>query len=201
MKNRAKHRIFFVDDELNVRTAVSRTLAKVGTEVICFAGAVDCLKQLRCGKCDLLITDVKMPGMDGMELLVKTKRIAPWLPVLVITGYGDIPMAVKALKAGALNFIEKPLNRQSLISVVESALKGAAWPDPVLGEKLTKVEMKVLRLLLKGKKNSEMADMLSRSVRTIEDHRRHIMRKLGAKNLVDLVKRAVMMGLVESSEA
>jgi len=201
MRNNAKHRIFFVDDEANVRTAVSKTLAKVGTEVICFAGAVDCLKQLRCGKCDLLITDVKMPGMDGMELLVKTKRIAPWLPVLVITGYGDIPMAVKALKAGASNFIEKPLNRQSLIYVVESALKGAAWPDPVLGEKLTKVEMKVLRLLLKGKKNSEMADMLSRSVRTIEDHRRHIMRKLGAKNLVDLVKRAVMMGLVESSEA
>lgn len=201
MKNRAKHRIFFVDDEANVRTAVSKTLAKVGTEVICFAGAVDCLKQLRCGKCDLLITDVKMPGMDGMELLAKTKRIAPWLPVLVITGYGDIPMAVKALKAGASNFIEKPLNRQSLIYVVESALKGAAWPDPVLGEKLTKVEMKVLRLLLNGKKNSEIADMLCRSVRTIEDHRGHIMRKLGAKNLVDLVKRAVMMGLVEPSEA
>ncbi|GAH45808.1 unnamed protein product [marine sediment metagenome] len=131
-----------------------------------------------------------MPEMDGIELLTEARRIVPSLPVLVITGYGDIPMAVKAVKAGALDFIEKPLDRQSFLSAVESVLKRNAWADPLLGKLLTRIEIKVLRFILKGKSNKEIAYLRNRSIRTIEDQRNHIFRKFGVDNLVDLTKRA-----------
>ena len=195
--NRAKQHIFFVDDEPQVRKVVGKTLKRLGTKVSCFASAADCIEQLRPQRCDLLITDVKMPDMDGLELLTEAKRIAPWLPVLVVTAYGDVPMAVKALKIGALNFIEKPLAMQSFLSVVESLLERHTLPDPLLGKGLTRVEMRVLRFILASNSNKETADILHRSVKTIEVHRNHIMRKLGVGNVVDLIKRAAAMGLVD----
>ena len=197
MTNRAKQRIFFVDDESSVRKVVCRAFERLGTEVSCLASAADCLEKLRCQRCDLLITDVKMPGMDGLELLTEAKRIVPWLPVLVVTAYGDVPMAVKALKMGALDFIEKPLEMQSLLSIVESVLQRTTPRHPLLGKALTGAEMRVLRFILDGKSNKETAQILHRSVKTVEAHRNHIMRKLGVENVVDLVKRAAEMGLVE----
>ncbi|MBA7674526.1 Response regulator protein TmoT [subsurface metagenome] len=197
MINSTEQHIFFVDDEPKVRKAVGRTLEQLGSKVSCFACAADCLEQLRSQTCDLLITDVKMPEMDGIELLAEARRIVPWLQVLVITGYGDIPMAVKAVKAGALDFIEKPLDRQGFLSTVESALKRNAWADPLLGKLLSRTEMKVLRFILKGKSNKEIARSLHRSIRTIEDHRSNIFRKFGVDNLIDLFKRAAEMGLVD----
>ncbi len=200
MTNNAEQHIFFVDDEPKVRKAVGRTLEQLGSKVSCFACAADCLEQLRSTTCDLLITDVKMPEMDGIELLAEARRIAPWLLVLVITGYGDIPMAVKAVKAGALDFIEKPLDRQGFLSIVESILKRNALADSLLGKLLTRTEMKVLRFILKGKSNKEIARLRHRSIRTIEDHRSCIFRKFGVDNLVDLTKRAAGMGLVNLPE-
>ena len=197
MADRVKQHIFFVDDEPSVRKVVGKTLKRLGTKVSCFPSAHDCLEQLRSQRCDLLITDVKMPGMDGLELLAKAKHIAPWLAVLVVTGYGDVPMAVKALKMGALNFIEKPLGMQSLLSVVESALDCTAPFDPLVGRKLTRTEMRVLRFIMDGKSNRETAYILHRSVKTIEFHRNHIMRKLGVDNVVDLIRRAAALGLVD----
>ena len=197
MINSTEQHIFFVDDESKVCKAVSRTLEQLGSKVSCFACAADCLEQLRSQTCDLLITDVKMPEMDGIELLAEAKRTVPWLQVLVITGYGDIPMAVRALKAGASNFIEKPLDRQSFLSVVEFLLKRNAWADPLLGKLLTKTERIVLRFILKGKSNKEIAYLRNRSIRTIEDQRSHIFHKFGVDNLVDLTKRAAEMGLVD----
>jgi len=197
MTNIAKQHVFFVDDEPRIRKIIGRTLEQAGLKISCFAGAADCLEQLRFQTCDLLITDVKMPEMDGIELLSEVKRIVPSLPVLVITGYGDIPMAVKALKAGASDFIEKPLDRQSFLLVVDSILKLNTRCPRSGGVVLTKTEMKVLRLILDGNSNKEIAYILHRSLRTIEDHRHHIMRKLGVGNTVDLVKRAAVMGLVE----
>ena len=198
MTNNAKQHVFFVDDKAKVRKMVGRTLEQAGLKVSCFAHATECFKQLRSQRCDLLITDVKMPKMDGIELLTKVKRIIPSLPVLVMTGYGDIPTAVKALKMGALDFIEKPLARQSFLSAVESALKrNAQAPRPMSGV-LTKREIQVLRLILDGKSNTEMARLQHRSVRSIEDHRSHIMRKLGVNNVVDLVKRTAVVRLVKN---
>jgi len=198
MTNDTKQHVFFVDDKPKVCKMVGRTLEQAGLEVSCFVSGGECLKQLRCRMCDLLITDVKMPEMDGIELLTEVKRIIPSLPVLVITGYGDTRMAVKALKIGALDFIEKPLDRQSFLSAVESALKrNAQTPRPMSGV-LTKTEMEILRLILDSKSNKEIARLRHRSVRTIEDHRSRIMRKLGVDNMVDLVKQTAVVRLVEN---
>jgi two-component system response regulator FixJ len=191
-----RQHVFFVDDEPNIRKVVSRTLTQIGLKVSCFARAVDCLEQLYSKTCDLLITDVKMPEMDGIELLIEAKRIVPWLHVLVITGYGDIPTAVKAVKAGASDFIEKPLGRHNLVSAVESVLKRNAWADPMLGKLLTKTEIKVLRFILDGKSNKEIASKLHRAVSTIEDHRSNIYKKIGVRNLSELFKWAAKMGLI-----
>jgi len=198
MTNIAKQHVFFVDDKPKVRKMVGRTLEQAGLKVTCFASGSECLKQLRCRTCDLLITDVKMPEMDGIELLTEVKRIIPSLPVLVVTGYGDIPMAVEALKVGASEFIEKPLDRQSFLSAVESVLKLYALIHQIVGDVLTKTEMIVLRLILEGKRTKEIAMLRQRSVRTIEVHRIRIMRKLGVDNLVDLVKQTAVVWLPEN---
>lgn len=192
-----KRHIFFVDDDAGVRKAVGETLKENGFTVTCFAGAADCLEQLGNLKCDLLITDVKMPEMDGIELLTEVKSRAPWLPVLLVTGCGDIPMAAKAFKRGTDDFIEKPLSRDVLLSVVESTLRRSGLsPDSLLGKTLTAAEMRIFRLILDSKSNKEIAYLLKRSVRTVEVHRSRIMRKLGVNSVVDLIKRAAQMGLV-----
>ena len=193
MTNITKQHVFFVDDEPKVCKIVGRTLEQAGFKVSCFVSAVECLKQLRSQMCDLLITDMKMPEMDGIELLTKVKCIIPSLPVIVITGYGDISMAVKALKVGASGFIEKPFERQSFLSAVESTLKQNTQTHPLVGKVLTKTEMRILRLILDGKSNKEIARLRHRSVRTIEDQRSRIMRKIGVDNLVDLAKQTTVV--------
>ncbi|MBN2316567.1 MAG: response regulator transcription factor [Sedimentisphaerales bacterium] len=196
---KTKKHVFIVDDEPVVRKAIGKTLERLSVEVRCFASGVDCLEQLRHSKCNLLITDVKMPGMDGLELLAEAKRIAPYLKFLVITGYGDIPMAVKATRMGALDFIEKPLGAERLLNAAESAL---AYPNPsdsLTGRSLTKTEMMILDLILEGKTNREIAEIVSRSIKTVEVHRSHIMRKFGVGNAIDLMKRAIELGLIDFS--
>jgi len=186
---------FFVDDEPKVCQAVAKTLEKIGLKVRYFTRPVDCFKQLRSQPCDVLITDLRMPQMDGIQLLTRVKRTMPSLPVLILTGYGDIPIAVRAVKAGAYNFIEKPFSRETLVSAVKSVL-GQITPSKALKRKsLTQTEMTILRLILQGRGNREIAHLRSRSERTIEWHRYNIMRKLGVNNVVDLVKKAIAMGL------
>jgi two-component system response regulator FixJ len=175
---------------------IGETLEQLNLSVSCFSNAADCLEQLHRQKCDLLITDLKMPEMDGIELTRRVKLLAPWMPIMIITGYGDIPTAVEALKAGAVDFIEKPLDKKSLTERVESLLPKNGNNEH-LGEPLTQSEHRVLKLVVDGKSNKEIASLLNRSRRTIEVHRAHIMHKLGVDSLVDLVKRAVAMGLVE----
>jgi len=197
MSNIPKQCIFFVDDEPKIQELVGGIIEKAGFRVSCFASAADCLEKLRTHRCDLLITDVKLPGMSGLELLAEVKRFFPCLSVVVITGYGDIPMAVRAMKAGAADFIEKPLEKQALLSAVKFALEPITATDPLLRRGLTRAEMRVLRLILDGKTNKETALVLHRSMNTIEVHRKHIMRKLGVNNIVDLVKRATSMEIVD----
>jgi FixJ family two-component response regulator len=186
--------VFLVDDEPEVRRAIGETLERTGLNVKCFDCGADCLEDLTCQRCDLLIADLKMPGMDGIELLRHAKVVAPWVPVLIVTGYGDIPTAVEAIKTGADDFIEKPLDKMYLVQRAKSLLARNGNHNH-LGKSLTESEKKVLKLVLDGKSNREIAGLLSRSVRTVEVHRAHIMHKLGVDNLVDLVKRTAAMGL------
>ncbi|HNY79544.1 MAG: response regulator [Sedimentisphaerales bacterium] len=201
MENKTLDRIFFVDDEPSVRLVVRKTLERVGVSVTCFAGADDCLACLESTPCDLLITDVKMPGRDGIELLEAVKAKVPWLPVLVVTGFGDVPMAVKALKLGAADFIEKPLDREAFLKTVQSLLGQNHPPASGHDHALTKTELRILHLILEGKNNREIALALHRSPRTVEVHRSHVMRKMGATNIVELLRRAAIMGLFDMDGA
>ena len=188
--------IFFLDDEPTIRDVVRETLEDSKFKVSCFGNPSECLAGLRATKCDLLITDLKMPEKDGIELLADVQQLAPWVPVLMITGYGDIPTAVKAMKAGAVDFIEKPLEKKNFVRKIKSILKKNVSTHPDLGTSLTRAEKKILQLVIDGKSNKEISMLLHRSSRTIEVHRAHIMHKLGVDNLVDLVKRVAVMGLI-----
>ncbi|MBN1506221.1 MAG: response regulator transcription factor [Sedimentisphaerales bacterium] len=197
MQGHASEHVCVVDDEPKVRAVLRKTLERAGFTVSCFASADDCLTYLDSGKCDLLVTDVRMPEGDGIELVAKVRKILPWLPVLVVTGFGDVPMAVKAFKMGAADFIEKPLDRDTFLAAVQTLLAR----DPVLkvlrDQTLTRMELKVLYQILKGKNNREIADVLSRSHRTVEVHRRHLMQKLKASNVVELLRQAAKLHLSE----
>ncbi len=194
MTDKSKTHIFVVDDDPATLDLIGLILDIAGFEYSCFTKANDCLQQLHKRSCVLLITDVRMPGKDGMELLLEAKQVVPWLPIIMITSFGDIPMAVKAVKAGAFEFIQKPFDPEAFLTIVGSALNQDFLADILKGKPLTETETIVLHLILKGKSNKEVAHILKRSVRTVEVHRSHIMYKLNANNVVDLVKKADAMG-------
>ncbi len=195
----SKERVVFVDDEPRICSAVSKTLERVGLTVQCFQNARECLAHLTIESCDLLVTDVKMPEMDGMDLLQEIREQMPWLPVLLVTGYGDVSMAVRAMKGGAADFIEKPLKRDTFLHAVQSVLTRNAGLAALKKQGLTKTEMKILHLILDGKNNRDIAAILHRSQRTIEVHRGHLMQKLGVTNILELLRRATEMGLLQSN--
>ncbi len=199
MAKKYKANIFVVDDDSCISDLVALTLEGMGYKCTCFEDADSCLERLAVAKCDVLLTDVRMPEKGGIELLVEVKRSFPWLPVLMMTSYADIPMSVEAVKAGAFNFIEKPLDGQMLLDVVETALRESDLTNILRGKLLTKTEAVILNLILQGRSNKGIAHILHRSVRTIEDHRNHIMRKMDVDNVVDLVKRATTLGMVKLS--
>jgi FixJ family two-component response regulator len=196
MENSTRSKIvFFVDDEPAIGKAVSITLQELPCRVTCFTNAPDCIEALKTQDCDLLITDVNMPGMNGIELLKQAKIIRPLMPVLIITGFGEIPVAVQAVKAGALDYIEKPLDETTFLPVVEAALKLHEAKENNLGKILTRTEKKILQLVVEGKGNKEIAHLLGCSVRTVENHRYRMTRKLNVDSTASLVRIAITMGL------
>jgi len=195
MEDQAPEHVCVVEDEPKVRAVLRKTLERAGFTVNCFASADDCLAYLDSGKCDVLVTDVRMPEKDGIELLAEVKKTLPWLPALVVTGFGDVPMAVKAFKMGAADFIEKPLDRDTFLAAVRTLLARNPARKVLSERTLTRMELKVLYQILEGKNNREIADALSRSHRTVEVHRRHLMRKLKANNVVELLQQAAKLHL------
>lgn len=191
-----RQNVFVVDDEPNVLQALGETLKNLGVEVTCFVDPSRCLEQVQAQQCDLVVTDLKMPVMDGIELLKRVKKIAPLVPVVILTGYADVPTAVTGIKAGAEDFLEKPFVKKDLLQRLKSILDENTSFDNHVGKPLTRMEMKVLNLVVDGKSNKEIASLLNRSIRTVEVHRAHMMDKLGVHNLTDLTKRATTMGLV-----
>ncbi len=194
MRNDSKTHIFVVDDDECIRKVACTILESAEYDCTSFPDGESCLRHLEPRKCDLLITDVKMPGMSGIEVLTQALHLAPWMPVIVMTSYADVPMSVQALKTGAYDFIEKPLETKEFLQVVRIALRQTELESPLIGKSLTKTERIVLRLILQGMCNRRIAYVLQRSERTIEVHRGHVMQKLGVDNIVDLVKRATFMG-------
>ena len=191
-----KELIYFIDDEEGIRKSVSSSIETVGYSVECFANGEDCIKRLKTKVCNLVISDVRMPVMDGFTLLEEIKKAVPWVPTILVTGYGDVQMAVQAMKMGAADFIEKPFGHDSLLEKIEQTLRKDNFENCSLGQNLTNSEKKVLKLLMKGMSNKEIALCLNRSVRTIEMHRSNTMRKFKTDNIVNLVKKSTKTFLV-----
>jgi two-component system response regulator FixJ len=189
--------VFVVDDDQAVRDSLALLVQSVGLEVETFTGAQDFLDAYRPERPGCLITDIRMPGMSGLDLQERLSAHGHHIPVIVLTGFGDVPAAVRALKGGAIDFVEKPFNPQALLDLVQQALvrdmelREQAAREADLAERmalLTPREHEVMALVVAGKANKVVAMDLSISERTVELHRGRIMKKMRARSLAELMR-------------
>ena len=192
--------IFVVDDDPAVRDTLSMVLSAGGYEVICFADGAALLSVARSRTPSAILLDVHIPGKGGLDILKELHGEDYPAPIFMISGQGDIAMAVSAIKSGALDFIEKPFRGSEIVARLDEAIGAyARRQSQNVGsniatlhlpgrEPLTRREREVLEQFTSGASNKEAGRTLGISPRTIEDHRANIMKKLGAKNAADLVR-------------
>ena len=196
--------IHLIDDDEDVRRAVAFLLGAAGLAVRVHESAVKFLEELENLQPGCIVSDVRMPGMDGVELLRRLKERGANMPAIIMTGHADVALAVEAMKAGAVDFIEKPFDDEALLTAVRSALSryeraGSAASDVAeirsRADTLSAREKEILAGLLKGHANKTIAYDLGLSARTVEVHRANLMTKMGAKSLSDLVRMAMLAQL------
>ena len=195
-------KVHLVDDDDAVRDSIGFLLESSGFSLQSYADPTAVLEALKGGaRMACLLTDVRMPGMDGLELTRRALAVDPELPVIVITGHGDVPLAVEAMKCGARDFIEKPFNDNTLIAAVRSAAKlDDEGPDERTEirrrlEGLSTREREVLQGLVEGHPNKVIAYHLGISPRTVEVYRAKAMTKMGAGSFAELVQMAILADL------
>jgi len=194
-------KIYVVDDDAAVSDSIEALLSSVGFEAETFGSARQFLESFDPSGAACILLDVRMPGMDGVTLLESMGAIRRGVPVIMVTGHGDVPLAVRAMRAGAADFVEKPFEKARLLQCIEQAIKSAApaviETDPNLTArfaKLTPREMDVMRQVVIGHPNKTIAINLGLSPRTVEIHRGRVMRKTGAESLSHLVRLAIKAG-------
>lgn len=194
--------VFVVDDDSAVRESLQWLLESVGLEAHTFASADAFLAAIGSEQPGCAIVDVRLPGISGLELQDRLKQSAIALPVIIITGHGDVPVAIRAMKAGACDFLEKPFSDQVLLERVRDALKldaqrreavRAAEALAARRERLTPRESQVMDLVVQGRLNKQIASELGLSPKTVEVHRSHVMDKMEAPTLAALVRMAVAL--------
>jgi two-component system response regulator FixJ len=200
--------VFIADDDDAVRESLQILFETAGHPVRPFASGNDLLAVLRPGEQGCLIIDVRMPGLDGLEVQERLRQARIGVPVIVITGHGDVPLAVRAMKAGAVDFVEKPFTEEAILAAVGRALEigrrqhpagiGTAEAEARLSP-VTEREREVLQLLVAGKPNKVIAYELAISPRTVEIHRARVMEKTRARSLSELVLLAVAAGIAPSA--
>jgi len=193
-----------IDDDVTVRRGISLLLGEAGIAAYGYASALDFLDSAHEVGPGCIITALRMPEIDGFELMTQLKARGVRTPVIMISGYGDVPMAVQAMRAGAQNFIEKPLNGPRLLAAVRDAINSdaRATRDPVAEQgvsglltMLTPREADVLHGVVAGKANKLIARELGISPRTVEAHRAGVMAKTGASSVPALVRLALSAGV------
>jgi len=193
--------IFVVDDNRDIREAMRIVLTQAGYQVQTSADASSFLESYRPGDTGCLVVDVRMPGMSGLQMLAQLAAQGSKLPAIVITGQGDIPMAVEAMRAGAVDFIEKPVDPASLLASIDRALRQAASPSErsaaraaaaLRAASLTRREREVMDLVVAGHLNKQIAARLGINQRTVETHRATVMKKMEAASLSELVRRDIL---------
>jgi two-component system response regulator FixJ len=195
--------VFIVDDDEAVRSSLRLLLKSVGLVPTALGSAREFLDKYDPAQPGCLVLDVRMPGMSGIELQETLNRQGAVIPVIFITGHGDVPMAVEAMQAGAFDFLQKPFRDQDLIDRIQRALEKDRASRAALNERslirerlesLTPREREVLTLVTSGKPNKIMAADLGVSQRTVEIHRARVMEKMGASSLAQLVRMVMDLG-------
>ena len=198
-------KVYVIDDDPAMRDLLDFLLGSAGLSVRLFDSAVVFLNELPNLEAGCVVTDVRMPGIDGMELLRRLTSGARKLPVIIMTGHGDVPLAVEAMKLGALDFLEKPFEDDRLIGMIETALthsEDGSKSEELSADmtarvnSLTQRERQVMQGLVAGQSNKAIAREYDISPRTVEVYRANVMTKMQANNLSELVRFAIRAGMV-----
>jgi len=193
--------VFIVDDDASVRDSLRWLIESVQLQVQCFATAQEFLQGYQNQQTGCVVLDVRMPGLSGLDLQEALRQRGFVLPVIIVTGHADVPMAVRAFKSGVFDFIEKPFNDQHLIDRIHQAIDKSRsqkvniqrWQDARDRlQKLSSRELQVLDCIVSGSSNKTMARELDISVKTIETHRANLMSKMQAGSVSELVRIALL---------
>jgi FixJ family two-component response regulator len=198
--------VYIIDDDEPLRTSLASLFNSVGLNTHLFRSAIEFLDaKLPRRSASCLVLDVRLPGMSGLDFQAELEKAGPHIPIVFITGHGDIPMTVKAMKAGAVEFLTKPFRDQDLLDAVQAALERSRTQDMQERQiscirqsfcSLTTREQEVLKLVAAGLMNKQIAAELGVSEITVKIHRGNMMRKMRAKSLAELVRMADSLGLV-----
>jgi len=195
--------VMVVDDDAGVRNAMRSLLKSVGLESAQYASAQEFLASYQPSQAGCLVLDIRMPGMSGLELQQQLNLRGAVIPVIFMTGHGDIPMAVEAMQHGAFDFLQKPFRDQDLLDRIQRAITKDGELRQSLGEharirahleSLTPREREVLDLMTQGKQNKVIAQELGVSPRTVEIHRARVMEKMSAQSVAELVRMMLELG-------
>lgn len=194
-------RIAVIDDDEAVLDSLRLYFARQSIETSCFAAANEFLSAVQGGqRFDCIVSDVRMPGMSGLDLVHRLKSGGVLAPVVLITGHGDVDMAVAAIKVGAFDFIEKPFDEARLLASIKNAIEKNQQPEIDAAEleklrsrfdTLSARQRQVMELAVAGLSNKEIGSQLKISPKTVENHRAWVMERIGARNIADLVRIAM----------
>ena len=200
--------VFVVDDDESMRRSLASLIRSVGLEARVFSSPHEFMRAERPDAPGCLVLDVRLPGMSGLAFQEELAKAGVALPIIFITGHGDVPMTVRAMKAGAVEFLTKPFDEQALLDAMHAAIErdrqrrrkaaGLAEAQARYGA-LTEREREVFRRVIAGRLNKQIAAELGLSVVTVKVHRGQVMRKMGAKSIVDLVRAAEELGIARGA--
>ncbi len=201
--------VFVVDDDQAMRKSLKWLIESVGMQVESYASADEFIRNYYPGRSGCLLLDVRMPGMSGLDLQEQFIRQNIKIPIIIITGHGDVPMAVRAMKAGAVDFIEKPFNDEFLLDSIRKALALDVQQRTHQAQRaeiatrlahLTPREHEVMEMVTNGKSNKEIANQLGVSTKTVEAHRARVMEKMEASSLAELVRMVMAANVYQAPQ-
>jgi FixJ family two-component response regulator len=196
--------VFIVEDDPSMQRALGNLFQSVGLEIEVFGSAADMLKSKLPDVASCLVLDVRLPGLSGLDFQAELAKANIHIPIIFMSGHGDIPMTVRAMKGGAVDFLTKPFRDQDMLDAVVMAIerdRKRREADKIVAslqahlETLTPREREILALVSSGLMNKQIAAELGLAEITVKIHRGHIMKKMGAKSLADLVKKAEALGI------